>query len=80
MGIFVYYVLTYSLLLLDLFKSWRKKEQGDIKNYTLMTLVCLFAFVFLVFAPSTVVAYVPYWTVIGISFALVLNKKSIEGE
>ena len=79
-GIFVYYVLTYSLLLLDLFKSWRKKEQGDIKNYTLMTLVCLFAFVFLVFAPSTVVAYVPYWTVIGISFALVLNKKSIEGE
>lgn len=73
--IFLYVIYIYGNMLICNFRNYFINE--EIKEFYLFGATSGFAFIFLAFAPSTIVAYTPFWMFIGISMSLVLNFKKI---
>lgn len=76
--IFLYYVYIYMSIIIVLFKKYIRFTDTIFKMYMVGGVLCLFGFIFLSFAPSSVLSYVPYWLLMGISCSLVININSEE--
>lgn len=73
--IFLYTIYIYLRLLMDLVKTYKRSEGSrNISKYSIMMVGSLFAMVFLAIAPSSLIAYVPFWVILGICGAVVNNK------
>lgn len=71
-GIFLYVIYIYLNLIIDLIKKGNKSEE-KLKHYSYMLALGLVAFIFLAFGPSSVIAFKPFWILIGLSSAIVVN-------
>jgi teichuronic acid biosynthesis protein TuaE len=77
-GIFIliYFLYIYARLMMDSMTIYIKGH--EIKNYYFIMEYSLFAFIFLSFGPSSVIAFTPFWILMGLSTALVVNKKELQ--
>ena len=76
--IFIAFGLIYLALMYDLFKVSLKKNLS--KNYALSLLVCFFGFIFLSFAPSSVISFTPFWLLMGLGVSTIVNVKENKNE
>lgn len=72
-GIFIYLIYIYLNLIFDLIKKGAFFKD-ELKCYPNMLALGLVGFIFLAFGPSSVITFEPFWILIGISSALVVNK------
>lgn len=70
----LYSIYIYLCLIIDLIKG--SIVTGKIKNhYAFMLGLNLFGFIFLSFAPSTVITFTTFWLILGLSLAVVKNEE-----
>lgn len=69
--IFFLFVIMYLSIMYKLLKLF--KRGSPLYYYASSLLLCFFGFIFLSFAPSSVVTFTPYWIMMGIGISLVNN-------
>jgi len=72
-GIFLYIIYIYLNLISDLVKKSNKGHQ-ELKQYSYMIALGLVAFIFLAFGPSSVITFEPFWILMGMASAIVVNN------
>lgn len=68
----VYFIYIYMSITFDSLKNYRRYNKHS-QFYVLAITVSSLVFIFLSFAPSSVIAYTPFWTLMGICGAFVSN-------
>ncbi len=76
---FIYVIYIYAHMSLTIFLRFKKCELG-FKKYYIIALSMLFAWSMLVFGPSSVITFTPFWISLGITYAIfnqyfIMNKE-----